>query len=188
MDSGSETAPGRRPTVVSLCCGAGGMDLGFFAGGSQGGYACDFNADAVAIYRRNLGDHVEQGDLTKIEAARILDADVWVAGPPCQPFSTAGKRAGSHDPRDMWPHVLRLLKARRPPFAAFEYAGCSAPIGDPARIGCAQQDTLVPRAVLDANAAIACSGQENSLVKPAPTKQEPSSRKLAASAVGNKRP
>jgi hypothetical protein len=31
------------------------------------------------------------------------------------------------------------------------------------------------------------SGQENGLVKPAPAKQEPSSRKLAASAVGNKR-
>lgn len=116
----SSDATDTRPTVVSLCCGAGGMDLGFVAAGFRVVYACDFNADAVATYRRNLGDHAEVADLTQLPPERIPDADVWVSGPPCQPYSIAGKRQGAADPRDMWPHVLRLLHARRPPFAVFE--------------------------------------------------------------------
>ena len=106
--------------VVSLCCGAGGMDLGFLAAGFRVIYAADLNPAAVESYRLNLGSHVEQADLTTLDPARIPEADVWVAGPPCQPYSMAGKRLGSHDPRDMWPHVLRLLEARRPPLAVFE--------------------------------------------------------------------
>lgn len=108
------------PTVVSLCCGAGGMDLGFLGAGFRVVYAADFNPAAVETYRRNLGGHVELADLTTLDPASIPDADVWVSGPPCQPFSVAGKRLGAADPRDMWPHVLRLLDAKRPPFAVFE--------------------------------------------------------------------
>ena len=80
----------------------------------------DFNPAAVETCRRNLGDHAELADLTTLAPASIPDADAWVAGPPCQPFSLAGKRLGAADPRDMWPHVLRLLDAKRPPFAVFE--------------------------------------------------------------------
>ena len=108
------------PTVVSLCCGAGGLDLGFVAAGFRVVYAADFNAHAVATYRENLGRHVERADLTLLTPDRIPDADLWVAGPPCQPFSIAGLRNGTADPRDMWPHALRLLEAKRPPFAVFE--------------------------------------------------------------------
>ena len=116
----ADRGPDAPPTVVSLCCGAGGMDLGFVAAGFRVVYAVDFNPAAVETYRRNLGDHVEQTDLTTLDLARIPEADVWVAGPPCQPYSMAGKRLGPHDPRDMWPHVLRLLEARCPPLAVFE--------------------------------------------------------------------
>lgn len=38
----------------------------------------------------------------------------------CQPFSHAGKRAGTNDPRHLWPEVLRCLTELRPPFALFE--------------------------------------------------------------------
>jgi site-specific DNA-cytosine methylase len=96
------------------------MDLGFAAAGFRGVYACDIDAAAVETYRRNLGEHAEVADLTRLEPEHIPDADVWIAGPPCQPYSIAGKRRGSFDPRDMWPHVLRLLAARRPEFAVFE--------------------------------------------------------------------
>jgi DNA (cytosine-5)-methyltransferase 1 len=42
------------------------------------------------------------------------DAELWTASCPCQPFSVAGKRAGTADPRHLWPDVFRLVRARRP--------------------------------------------------------------------------
>ena len=40
---------------------------------------------------------------------------VWTGSCPCQPFSAAGKRKGSDDPRHLWPDFLRLITARNPP-------------------------------------------------------------------------
>jgi DNA (cytosine-5)-methyltransferase 1 len=42
------------------------------------------------------------------------DRPIWTASCPCQPFSVAGKGAGTADERHLWPHVHRLLAARRP--------------------------------------------------------------------------
>ncbi len=47
-------------------------------------------------------------------------ADVVSAGFPCQPFSTAGKRAGADDPRNMWPQTADALRVVRPRFAFLE--------------------------------------------------------------------
>ena len=42
------------------------------------------------------------------------DRPVWTASCPCQPFSAAGKGAGTSDERHAWPAVLWLAQARRP--------------------------------------------------------------------------
>lgn len=39
---------------------------------------------------------------------------LWTASCPCQPFSVAGKGAGTDDPRHLWPDLYRLASARRP--------------------------------------------------------------------------
>ena len=40
--------------------------------------------------------------------------EIWTGSPPCQPFSVAGKQRGTDDERHLWPHLFRLLRARRP--------------------------------------------------------------------------
>ena len=40
--------------------------------------------------------------------------EVWTGSCPCQPFSQAGKRLGTLDPRHLWPEFLRLIAERRP--------------------------------------------------------------------------
>lgn len=42
------------------------------------------------------------------------DKEVWTGSCPCQPFSGAGKRKGTSDERHLWPHMARLILARRP--------------------------------------------------------------------------
>ena len=46
--------------------------------------------------------------------------DVITAGFPCQPFSTAGKRAGVDDSRNMWPATIDIIRVVRPRFAFLE--------------------------------------------------------------------
>ena len=55
------------------------------------------NRVAAETYRANLGDHLQVGDITKLEPAGTCD--VLVAGPLCQGFSTLGKQDKS-DPRN----------------------------------------------------------------------------------------
>ena len=42
------------------------------------------------------------------------DRPVWTGSCPCQPFSSAGKRAGHEDERHLWPAWARLIRERRP--------------------------------------------------------------------------
>ena len=43
------------------------------------------------------------------------DKPVWTGSCPCQPFSAAGKRLGTKDPRHLWPEFHRLIAQCRPP-------------------------------------------------------------------------
>jgi DNA (cytosine-5)-methyltransferase 1 len=42
------------------------------------------------------------------------DRPVWTGSCPCQPFSAAGKRAGTADARHLWPEFYRLISKCRP--------------------------------------------------------------------------
>jgi site-specific DNA-cytosine methylase len=46
--------------------------------------------------------------------------DIITGGYPCQPFSAAGKRLGTEDPRHLWPYILDHIKAIRPVRCLFE--------------------------------------------------------------------
>jgi DNA (cytosine-5)-methyltransferase 1 len=57
------------------------------------------------------------------------DRPVWTGSCPCQPFSVAGKGAGTDDPRHLWPHFHRLIQACRPPVVLGEQVAGKAGYG-----------------------------------------------------------
>lgn len=107
-----------KPTVVDLFCGAGGMSLGFQSAGFEVIKAYDFNANAVATYRANLGDHCEQ--LSISEDLDVPPCDVIVGGPPCQGFSSAGMRRDGDERNSLVSVFANLIARCRPRAFVFE--------------------------------------------------------------------
>lgn len=111
-------------TQVSLFSGAFGLDLGFMAAGFDPKVALDLDNDSLKTITTNLPDLPFIGeDIEKVTTKDILDAsglgkgdiDVLVGGPPCQPFSTAGKRMGLNDPRaSPLREFIRVIKEAQP--------------------------------------------------------------------------
>ena len=66
-------------------------------------------------------------------AARLAgwpdDRQLWTGSCPCQPFSQAGKGAGTNDARHLWPDFFRLIRACRPPIVVGEQVAGSAGYG-----------------------------------------------------------
>jgi DNA (cytosine-5)-methyltransferase 1 len=46
--------------------------------------------------------------------------DILTGGYPCQPFSAAGKRLGTEDPRHLWPYIARGIRILEPRICFFE--------------------------------------------------------------------
>ncbi|MDN2565269.1 DNA cytosine methyltransferase [Aquibium sp. A9E412] len=124
---------------LSLCSGAGGLDLGL----------------TIAIPEYRAVGHVERETyaaailVARMEDASLDQAPVWddlatfdgrpwrravdivTAGYPCQPFSVAGKRRGADDPRHLWPHVARIVGEIEPPFVFLENVSHHLRLGFP---------------------------------------------------------
>ena len=81
--------------VVDLFAGCGGMSLGFIRAGYEVACAFDNWAAAVEVYRSNFRHPIFETDLSKLETfdnIAIYQPDMIIGGPPCQDFSSAGKR------------------------------------------------------------------------------------------------
>jgi len=57
------------------------------------------------------------------------DRPLWTGSCPCQPFSVAGQGRGTDDPRHLWPHFFRLIRACRPPVVVGEQVAGKAGYG-----------------------------------------------------------
>ncbi len=112
----------RKYNVVSLFSGAGGMDLGFKNKGFNIVWANDFFQEAVDTYKKNIGDHIVFGDITKIKSDEIPnDVDVVIGGFPCQGFSVANTKRSMKDERNfLYKEMLRIIKDKQPKFFVAE--------------------------------------------------------------------
>lgn len=118
---------------VSLFSGAMGLDLGLEQAGFRTVVAVEVDPKSQETIRLNaarLGRKIALfGDVTKVTADDIFSSTglhrgqiaLVSGGPPCQPFSTAGRRGTLQDPRgSLFRDFLRLVKDLQPRFFVME--------------------------------------------------------------------
>jgi DNA (cytosine-5)-methyltransferase 1 len=117
----------REATGIELFAGCGGLSTGFLDAGLHVAAAFEWDPRAVDAYHYNhayrgsVGIRYDLSDVTGHEllrAAGFRRIDFIIGGPPCQPFSIAGRRKGTRDQRaSLLDHYVRLIREVRP--AAF---------------------------------------------------------------------
>lgn len=111
-------------TYISLYSGAGGLDLGFRRAMPRTRcityVECEATAIAVLVSNIKKGRLDEAPIWTDGFTFRPERADWIIGGPPCQPFSVAGKQRGADDPRNLWPLTLRMVEQVQPVGCFFE--------------------------------------------------------------------
>jgi len=108
-------------TFIDLFAGIGGTRIGFEQACSKLGLqsSCVFSSEikpyAIDTYLSNFENDEVAGDITNIDPKAIPNHDFLLAGFPCQPFSSAGKRMGFLDDRGgLFFHILEILRTKRP--------------------------------------------------------------------------
>ena len=114
--------------VISLFSGAMGLDIGLQQAGLNVIIGQDFDSSCVETMMVN-GQKVVYGDIRDIEPEKFMmhtglgigEAFCVCGGPPCQPFSTAGKRLGINDPRgSLFMDFIRFIDYIKPRFFVME--------------------------------------------------------------------
>lgn len=129
---------GGHRLAVDLFSGAGGLSLGMQNAGYRVVLAVDHYSEAVETHRHHHGGlsvDWDLGDPARIrevaELVRHAGVELLAGGPPCQPFSKAGRsmirhkvRHGLRDPyderRDLWRSFLEVIRLARPPAVLME--------------------------------------------------------------------
>lgn len=112
------------PTVLSTFAGCGGSSLGYAMAGYRELLAVEWDDHAVATFKLNFPDvPVFHDDIKELSVETCMrqaglsgpgELDVLDGSPPCQGFSTAGKRDFGDDRNDLFREYVRLLRGLRP--------------------------------------------------------------------------
>ena len=111
------------PTVISTFAGGGGSSLGYSMAGFKELLAVEWDQNAVDTFKLNFPDvPVYHGDIAALSVNEVFrltglkegELDVFDGSPPCQGFSTAGKREMSDSRNMLFREYVRLLRGLKP--------------------------------------------------------------------------
>jgi DNA (cytosine-5)-methyltransferase 1 len=103
--------------VLDLFSGCGGLSLGFQNAGFEIVAAFDNWKPAIEIYKANFNHEIIEFDLSNVENYDIFKnykPDIIIGGPPCQDFSSAGKRDETNGRADLTINYAEIISNVRP--------------------------------------------------------------------------
>lgn len=111
--------------IVDLFCGGGGLSYGLEQAGHKIVAAYDWWQPALDFYNRNISSHhAYKLDLSDVERAAIeirrWKPEAIVGGPPCQDFSSAGKRNENGGRASLTTAYAQIVAAVRPKMFVME--------------------------------------------------------------------
>ena len=109
-------------TVISIFAGAGGSSLGYKLAGFKVLLAIDIEENAIQTLKVNFDFPVWQKDIKEVTAKEILnfcnikkgELDILDGSPPCQGFSTAGKRQINDSRNNLFQHFIKMINDLQP--------------------------------------------------------------------------
>jgi DNA (cytosine-5)-methyltransferase 1 len=128
----------KKNTYIDLFAGCGGLSLGLYNSGWKGLFAIEKSPDAFETLKFNLIDknnHFDWPEWLEIKEHDIYDllgnfrsqieklkdkVDMVAGGPPCQGFSTAGKRSRSDERNRLVKAYLEIIKIIKPKIVFIE--------------------------------------------------------------------
>ena len=100
---------------LDLFSGIGGFSMAAASCGIETVGFSEIDPYACATLNKNFPGVKNYGDLRTIGPEINAQGITHLTGGfPCQPFSTAGKRRGKNDDRDLWPDMLEVIKLADP--------------------------------------------------------------------------
>jgi hypothetical protein len=118
----------KKPELISLFSGCGGLDLGIHLEGYDTIWANDFSEWACDSFRNYFGDVIREGDITQINPytdKTIPSSDLILGGFPCQDFSVIWKQPGLDGKRGgLYRHFLEFVDAKKPKGSFYCYVKC----------------------------------------------------------------
>lgn len=106
---------------ASLFTGIGGFDLAAVNMGWQNIFWCENDSFCRQILKFYFKNSVGYGDIKTTDFTKHKgQIDILTGGFPCQPFSDAGLRNGTDDPRYLWPEMYRAIREISPRWVVAE--------------------------------------------------------------------
>ncbi len=109
--------------IVDLFSGCGGLSLGFQNAGFEIKSAFDKWEPAVKVYRENFNHPIYDTDLGSeegLEFVKSLKPQMIIGGPPCQDFSSAGKRDETLGRADLTISFANIVSETQPEWFVME--------------------------------------------------------------------
>lgn len=119
----------KKPTVIDLFAGVGGLSLGAIRAGFHLALAVEWDKHAMAAHEKNFPGYKHLNtDISTLSGEELLkhaglaksELDVLVGGPPCQGFSLMGNRDSLDSRNDLFVKFFKLVRECKPRFFVAE--------------------------------------------------------------------
>jgi DNA (cytosine-5)-methyltransferase 1 len=115
-----------QPRIVDLFCGCGGFSLGAHVAGLPVSVAVDIDPILTSSFRKNFPKtKLLNEDISTLTGKALVEkaggaVDLVFGGPPCQAFSTIGRRSADDPRRSLLGHFFRIVDELQPKFFVME--------------------------------------------------------------------